>query len=212
MPAELTANASIDFSSPEGKSIAYYESKLDSGKEYSFDIEGRDNTTKDYRNYMLHINFADKANGSVTSSLDLEIEVPDGVDTDGNFTVYDYTFKTTSEQTTEQFIRVDEPFTGEKIGDVYYPVTYLVNMGSYKRGDINGDGKITAVDASLVLVEYTKLTDGSGDFDERQKKAADVNGDGKITATDASAILIYYAELTDKGTALWPDERTSTKN
>ena len=169
IPDELTANAVIDFSSPEGKSIAYYNSELEASNVYTFDIEGRDNTSKDYRSY---------------------------------------TFKKTSEESPEQFIYVDEPFTGEKIGDVYYPMTYLVNTGSFMMGDVNGDGKITAVDASQVLVEYTKLTDGSGDFDARKKKAADVNADGKITATDASAILIYYAELTDKGSAKWPFEKT----
>ena len=208
IPDELTANAVIDFSSPEGKSIAYYNSELEASNVYTFDIEGRDNTSKDYRSYVMHISFTDKLNGSATSALDLIIEVPDGAENEKSFTVYDYTFKKTSEESPEQFIYVDEPFTGEKIGDVYYPMTYLVNTGSFMMGDVNGDGKITAVDASQVLVEYTKLTDGSGDFDARKKKAADVNADGKITATDASAILIYYAELTDKGSAKWPFEKT----
>ena len=61
-------------------------------------------------------------------------------------------------------------------------------------GDINGDSRITAVDASMVLTEYVSTSSGhSAEFDEKQKKAADVQSDGRVDAQDASIILSYYA-------------------
>ena len=208
MPAGVTADAEMEFSSPEGEHIAYYKTELGGSEVYSFDIEGRDNTSKDYRRYTLHLTFKDEASGSITPSLDLSIEVPDGDENADSFTVYDYTFVLSEEDSAEAFTLSDEPFSGEKIGDVYYPSTYFVNMNSYMMGDINGDKKLTAADASLVLVECAELADGgTGNFDARKKSAADVDKDGKLTPKDASAILVYYAELTDKGTAKWPFEK-----
>ncbi|MCM1132365.1 MAG: leucine-rich repeat protein [Ruminococcus flavefaciens] len=68
-------------------------------------------------------------------------------------------------------------------------------------GDINGDNKIDATDASFVIIEYSKLsTDGSGSFTEAMKKSADVNGDGKIDAVDSSIILGYYSYTSTGGT------------
>lgn len=55
----------------------------------------------------------------------------------------------------------------------------------FLKGDVNGDGKVTAADARTALragANLEKLTD-------EQKKAADINGDGKVTAADARGIL-----------------------
>ena len=52
-------------------------------------------------------------------------------------------------------------------------------------GDLNDDGKITAVDARYVL----QSASGARPLDEIQKAVADINGDGKITAVDARWIL-----------------------
>ena len=62
-------------------------------------------------------------------------------------------------------------------------------------GDVNGDGKVDAKDASMILVYYSKMsTGGDGGFAEQQKKAADMNGDSYIDAKDASAVLAVYAK------------------
>lgn len=58
-------------------------------------------------------------------------------------------------------------------------------------GDINGDGKITAVDARIILQNVAGLTT----LDNKQKEAADVNMDGNITAVDARIILQVVAGL-----------------
>ncbi len=54
--------------------------------------------------------------------------------------------------------------------------------GKAVRGDANGDGIVTAADASAIL----KYSVGLADIDTA---AADYNGDGAVTAKDASAIL-----------------------
>ena len=61
-------------------------------------------------------------------------------------------------------------------------------------GDINSDGKINAVDASIVLTYYANMsTNKEGGFTDAQKKAADIDNNGEINAVDASYILSYYA-------------------
>lgn len=67
-------------------------------------------------------------------------------------------------------------------------IIVLVNSSatSYELGDVNMDGKITAVDAMLAL--KLALLDNPTDA---ILGLADVNGDGKITAVDAMRILQY---------------------
>ena len=67
-------------------------------------------------------------------------------------------------------------------------IIVLVNSSatSYELGDVNMDGKITAVDAMLAL--KLALLDNPTDA---ILGSADVNGDGKITAVDAMRILQY---------------------
>ena len=61
-------------------------------------------------------------------------------------------------------------------------------------GDLNSDGKIDAKDASMILVEYSRMSTGEeSTLTDAQKSAANINGDDKIDAKDASTILSYYA-------------------
>lgn len=53
------------------------------------------------------------------------------------------------------------------------------------RGDVNGDGNVTAADATLVLKHVVNLVMLEGE----DYQNADVDGDGYITAKDATAIL-----------------------
>jgi DUF4097 and DUF4098 domain-containing protein YvlB len=60
-------------------------------------------------------------------------------------------------------------------------------------GDANGDGQITAQDASLILQKVAgKIT-----LSANQISVADVNDDGQITAQDASLILQKVAGKID---------------
>ena len=76
------------------------------------------------------------------------------------------------------------------IGHVYIEV----EEAELTPGDVNNDGTINSVDASLILV-HLSLTglDKPSEFTEAQIKAADYNGDGILDAADASAVLVYAA-------------------
>ena len=64
---------------------------------------------------------------------------------------------------------------------------------SVEKGDVNIDGKLNAVDASLILVEYADL---SANRPAKLNKAlADYNSDGIVDAKDASLVLVEYAKL-----------------
>ena len=64
----------------------------------------------------------------------------------------------------------------------------------YKLGDINDNSIVDAVDASMALSYYAKIsTKTEGGFNKGQQLAADVNTDEVIDAVDASKILAYYA-------------------
>ena len=61
-------------------------------------------------------------------------------------------------------------------------------------GDVNADGAVNALDASLILTEYALIATGKdSSFSNEIKILADVNSDGSINALDASAVLTYYA-------------------
>lgn len=60
--------------------------------------------------------------------------------------------------------------------------------------DVNFDGLINGVDASMVLAEYASTSAGNAPkFTRTQRYIADVDYDGQITAVDASFILSTYA-------------------
>ncbi len=64
-------------------------------------------------------------------------------------------------------------------------------------GDVDGDGSINSVDASLVLSEYARRSSQTPikTFSSEQEEAADIDGNSLIDSVDASAILSYYSYL-----------------
>jgi lysophospholipase L1-like esterase len=69
-------------------------------------------------------------------------------------------------------------------------------------GDVNEDGNVDALDASLILTEYALIATGNdSSFSEAVQLAADVNSDGAIDALDASVVLSYYAYTATGGTS-----------
>jgi alpha-L-arabinofuranosidase len=58
-------------------------------------------------------------------------------------------------------------------------------MAMRSRGDVNGNGSVTAFDASLVLQDVV----GAASLDTSSQCAADYNANGSVTAFDASLIL-----------------------
>lgn len=68
------------------------------------------------------------------------------------------------------------------------------------KGDVNFDGRITTVDATLVLTEVARLNEGlPGTFTPQQFQAADMNNDNRLTVIDASLILQLCRELSKGG-------------
>lgn len=81
-----------------------------------------------------------------------------------------------------------------------YPIRENKAITSYKihlhqnHGDVNGNGKVDAVDAASILKTYSKLSDGSvSSADPEYLFIADIDFDGKITAADARLVLKYYS-------------------
>lgn len=67
--------------------------------------------------------------------------------------------------------------------------------GNAVYGDVNGDGDITVVDATLVQKHVVQLETLSAD----KQILADVNGDNTISAVDATLIQKYIVQLKDWG-------------
>lgn len=85
-----------------------------------------------------------------------------------------------------------------------YGLTFVslnaINQTPYQRGDVNGDGTVNAVDASVILAEYAWASTGhETSFSLKQIKAANIILDGKIDSSDASLILSYYAYTSTGG-------------
>lgn len=77
---------------------------------------------------------------------------------------------------------------------------------SYALGDINGDGTIDPVDATLALRQYSLASMNAEDLlDEAQKTAADVDSSTTIDPVDATYILRYYSYASMNGTGTIED-------
>lgn len=88
----------------------------------------------------------------------------------------------------------DAKFIAErKTRKIYaYYVEYTFDATKdYMLGDVNGDGKISVLDATLIQ----KYLAGLVTFSDTQKAAADVNGDGSVSVLDATLIQKYIAGL-----------------
>ena len=70
------------------------------------------------------------------------------------------------------------------------------------KGDVNGDGGVNSIDASLVMVEYAKSSshDTEGRMSDEEFEAGDVNVDGAVNSIDASLIMGYYTYLSSDPT------------
>ena len=63
-------------------------------------------------------------------------------------------------------------------------------------GDANMNGIVDAVDATLILTHYARLSAGQdGVIDEDGLEFSDFNEDGTVDGRDATAVLSYYAQM-----------------
>lgn len=196
IPENTTADIKITFTSPEVTDEPYYIASLTGGKIQSFAIEGRDTTENDYRNYKLNVSVTDTNYKSTITYVDT-FTVPDVNDNPNSFKKLDYNFSLGDNYSGKQWEISSETETEKNI-KLYF--------SSYSLGDVNSDGLVDAVDASMILNEYSLLsTDEKGTFTENQKLSANVNNDSVIDAVDASMVLNYYAEISTGGNPSWED-------
>lgn len=80
-----------------------------------------------------------------------------------------------------------------------YPVAQTAYPSPrYSYGDVNGDKIIDAIDSSLILSEYARLSSGCvSSFTQNQASYADIDRNGVVDAVDASIILSYYAKISN---------------
>lgn len=77
-----------------------------------------------------------------------------------------------------------------------------------EKGDANGDGKITAVDAREILLVVVALKE----ITETEKALYDTDGNGIITATDARKVLMIVAGLEEAPTEEPSAEESTTED
>lgn len=195
-PENTTAEIKITFTSPEVTDTPYYIINTDGEKSVSMDIEGRDTTENDYRNYTLSVSLKSTEYDQTVTYTDT-FNVPDGNDNPESFIKTEYNFSFDNEYSVTDWTS-SENETGKNI---------VIHYGNAELGDVDGDGFVNAVDASIVSIEYALLSskDGKGVLTEKQTISADVNKDGFVNAVDASIISIYYAKLSIHENPTWED-------
>lgn len=201
IPENASAEIKINFTSPEVTDEPYYITDADGGNSYSFDVEGRDTTDDDYRNYTLSVAVTSGDYNDTIVYTDT-FTVPDGNDNPDSFRDMTYTFTIDNEDTGNEWNILSETETQKNI---------LLHMNKYLKGDVNNDEYVDAVDATQIQQYYAKLSaTGESTFNERQLLAADVNNDDLVDAVDATQIRQYYAKLSALGHATWPNEENKT--
>lgn len=126
--------------------------------------------------------------------------------------VYELYFLTEAEDYKDQQVTMGSYFVGTK-PYTCQPIlkSMKIVVGDYdtlnfKLGDVNFDGDINAIDASLVLSAYASDAIGNGTgLDKLKTKAADVDENSVVNAIDASKILGYYAYTSTGGDSSFED-------
>lgn len=78
----------------------------------------------------------------------------------------------------------------------------FIDPEDFVLGDMDGDYKIDAADASLVLAEYSRVSTGApSGLTKRQKIVGDINGDRRMDASDASLMLSIYSANSTGGSS-----------
>ena len=195
IPENVTAQVEILFTSPEVTDEPYYIETLDGGASYSFDIEGRDTTDNDYRNYTISVELTGGIYGITSAAYTDTFNVPDGNDNPDSFREISYKFTVNGEVSSNEWDVVSDSENAKEIA---------VHLDYVKLGDVNNDSLIDADDASMVITEYSLLSVGTpATFTSRQKVAADTNKDGLTDADDATMIITYYSIISTGGTPSW---------
>lgn len=115
------------------------------------------------------------------------------------------------ESDTEQFFGSDssDDESNDESDEKQDSLTVISTASNYDRGDVNGDAKVTAKDALLILQSVS----GEITLTARAKKAADVNFDGYVNTLDALQIQRFAAGvITDLDQEYIPPNNNNNNN
>ncbi|MCM1006728.1 MAG: dockerin type I domain-containing protein [Ruminococcus flavefaciens] len=81
-----------------------------------------------------------------------------------------------------------------------HALSLRINVSDRMLGDVNNDGVVDGVDATLTLRAYTLIMSNmDSGFTPAETAAADVDGDGAISGIDATLMLRYYTYVLSNG-------------
>lgn len=156
---------------------AYYDAETN-----TFGIRGLYNgVIQEGRMYMLNILDAKGAMVSTRNPMGSELDKGNGV--------FEYSFSLNSSSIANLTMPMTVTLKCTTAG-VIEPISAVV--GDLTKGDVNLDGKVNNLDATVVLQYDAGIIELSA-----TKKAGDVNGDEKINNLDATEILKYDAGIID---------------
>ncbi len=92
--------------------------------------------------------------------------------------------------TTLKAIAVGAGSDASKIAEATYTVNGIAADVRLLLGDVDGDGSVTIVDATMIQRHLASLSTSA-----YHEEVADTDGDGKVTILDATAIQRFLAEL-----------------
>lgn len=75
-----------------------------------------------------------------------------------------------------------------------YDIAYDVTVVGAVKGDIDGDGDVSVMDATAIQLYIARLTD----LTAQQLKCADTDGDSDVSVMDATRIQLYIAKIIEK--------------
>lgn len=134
--------------------------------------------------------------------VDIILETQTGIDEKGNFIVNKEVVDISSTCTVEPKTTAEAFKSGDKATVKIFPINSKSPIGNYEISyiegiaDVDGDGVISGSDATLVLIEYTNLSDTPEyKLNESVMKYGDMDNDGIITGSDATLLLCYYTML-----------------
>lgn len=165
--------------------------------------------------YTIYISVKNVADGvtKTTYTADLTIDnadysvAPDQFD----YTYYDIVVTAeTIEDDAEAAPQAEEKAAAIVSDHKYVRNDIVFGRYSRKRGDYDGNGEISALDAQNVLRAYAAALTEDPDAEKltnAQLAACDIDGNGEITALDAQNILMYYSESIVGGTPEWPNAK-----
>ena len=168
--------------------LTYYEG--DYNGTVDFDLDSCEYVGRKYDSYY-NIIFTDNIDKKSTYTTDSVVIYDGGFNNQPKSTQLNYSVNITEGDKRSVDFK-SESAVNEEEGDMIQNFTLDMTVVSMP-GDVNGDEKIDAKDATAILVDYANRI--YGNESTIPLELGDYNYDGVVDAKDATAILVYYANL-----------------